>query len=242
MMAIVQDKSAPNPRFFSTMFLFAAAVMVVGILAGAVTGGGGPRATSNPPFTPMIWVVSAAYFVWMGFAHKASQLEAEGRVEKWAAASKASLITAALIVPLVLATTISQYAQEIQPTIYSPETWAALPLFGVALFGFLVFLSWYHSDNPAASKRFMLIAALSMTEPALSRLFPPTVPATYFMSAAAWLTIIPLLVWDYKSDGEVHWATKAGAFMWALALYLRYTFWQTDAWQAFARSLFDLVQ
>ena len=242
MMAIAQDQSAPPPRFFSNMFLFAAALMALGIIVGAAMGGGGPRATSNPPFTPMIWVVSAAYFVWMGFAWRAAQYEADGNMAKCAGACLASLITAALIVPLILATTVSQYAQEIQPTIYSPETWAALPLFGVALFGFLVFLAWYHSDNPAASKRFMLIAALSMTEPALSRLFPPTVPATYFMSAAAWLTIVPLMLWDSKNDGEVHWATKAGAFMWALALYLRYSFWQTDAWQNFARSLFDLVQ
>ena len=117
--------------------------------------------------------------------------------------------------------------------------WSAIPYFIIPQFALFIGLGWHYRRQPALHKRFMLLAALQMMEPAIGRLplAPPSLGGQLLDSALSWLMIIPLVIHDLRSLGRVHAATLVGAIVTAGALLLRYAVWQTEGWQQLATTL-----
>jgi hypothetical protein len=53
----------------------------------------------------------------------------------------------------------------------------------------------------------------------------------------AFAFIIPLVMWDRKTIGSLHWATKAAAVALAFSCFARYIFWGLGIWPDVVRVL-----
>jgi FtsH-binding integral membrane protein len=218
-------------RFFSGMAIFLTLIVFVGFSPSFYLRGIVHFPRPNPEMSPLMWFHGAVFTTWMILVVVQTQLVALGRRDIHKKLGIFGLGLAGSLVPLIYFSTAGQVAKGTQPPIYSPETWSALPLFGIIMFVPLILMGAHFRQEPAAHKRFMIIAAATMAEPALGRIFPPFPPLIYAGSFAAWLMLVPLMLWDIKSIGHLHWATKTGAVIWAITSITRYSVWQTQGWQ-----------
>jgi hypothetical protein len=121
----------------------------------------------------------------------------------------------------------------------SPLSWTAVPLFPIPAFVALVVLGWKHRRQAQAHKRLMLGAALIMMDPAIGRLpiMPPVIAGFAVLNLLSWLTFVPLFIWDKRTIGRLHWATKLGAAVFGAALILRLLALSTPHWERVAAYL-----
>lgn len=59
----------------------------------------------------------------------------------------------------------------------------------------------------------------------------------YVAAFLSWTLIVPLVLWDRRSRGELHWMTMLGLFVTAAVLVLRFSVWTSLAWHDFATTL-----
>ncbi|MEQ1548093.1 MAG: hypothetical protein ABL918_05520 [Chakrabartia sp.] len=226
--------SQSERRFFSGMAIFLSLIVFVGFSASFYLRGIVHFPRPNSEMTPLMLFHGMVFTAWMLLIVVQTQWIALGRRDIHMKLGVFGMVLAVSLIPLIYLTTAGQFSKGTQPPMYSPETWSALPLFGIIVFAPLILLGWQFRRELAAHKRFMIIAAATMAEPALGRMFPPVAPLIYVGSFMAWLTVLPLILWDRKTLGHLHWATKIGATLWAVVVIARYMVWQTQTWQNFA--------
>jgi len=80
---------------------------------------------------------------------------------------------------------------------------------------------------------------LIMMDPAIGRLpiVPPVLAGFLVLNLLALLTFAPLLWWDRKTLGKIHWATRFGAGLFAAAMALRLLVLNLPAYDALAAHL-----
>jgi hypothetical protein len=100
-------------------------------------------------------------------------------------------------------------------------------------------LGWSRRRESQAHKRLMLSAALLMMGPAIGRmpLAPPVLAGFAFTMFLAWLTFVPLMIWDRRTLGRLHWATKLGAGVAAAYYLVAVAALASPVWPAFAAHL-----
>jgi hypothetical protein len=120
----------------------------------------------------------------------------------------------------------------LHPPIIDAVGWSAVPLLAIPPIAATLFMGWQHRLTPQAHKRFMLMATLMMVEPGLGRwpIFPPVMAGHVASSLLALSMVIPLLLWDRKTIGGLHWATKWGLWAMAFGYFARYLVWHSAAW------------
>ena len=105
----------------------------------------------------------------------------------------------------------------------------------------MLWLGWRESRRDLqAHKRLMLGIMLMLTEPALHRLplIPPTVLGNAIHMALCWLVFVPLIVWDLRTLGRLHWATRLGAGLFAMVIAAQvFLVSVPGVWAGFARHL-----
>ena len=113
----------------------------------------------------------------------------------------------------------------------SISTWTALPLSGIPAFAILVGLGYRYRRDAQVHKRLMLGAALLMMHPAVGRLpiAPPTPVGMGVLGLLSALCFVPLFIWDRRSMGRVHWASKLG-FGLSLGVGIFYTTMLMTGW------------
>ena len=110
-----------------------------------------------------------------------------------------------------------------------------VPLADMLLFGSFVALAVLKRRDPQAHKRWMVLATVNLTTAGIAR-WPGVIsvgapPLFFFLSD---LFIAALAVWDWKSRGSVHRATRWGGALIVLSQPLRLALSGTAAWLAFA--------
>ena len=110
-----------------------------------------------------------------------------------------------------------------------------VPIVDMVLFGSFVALAVVGRRDTQAHKRWMLLATINLTTAAIAR-WPGVIslgapPLFFFLSD---LFIVALVVWDWKSRGSVHTATRWGGALIVLSQPLRLALSGTAAWLAFA--------
>ncbi len=118
----------------------------------------------------------------------------------------------------------------------SVRAFSTVTLTTMLAFSTLIYFAFRNRFNPAAHKRFILIATIAILDAAFVR-WP--VPAQWWgLRAASFLCTIPLLLsimsYDYWSRGKVHRATIWASVFVVVLQQLRDPIGHSAPWQAFA--------
>ena len=121
-----------------------------------------------------------------------------------------------------------------------PLQFLVVPLAGIGLFGAFVALALVRRRDTQAHKRYMLLGSIVMLEAAVARWpfafmgNPAPIPFFDMPSLVTDLFLVPLFVWDIRSQGRPHAATLWGAVTIVGSHVLRMPLASTAGWQAFA--------
>jgi hypothetical protein len=123
------------------------------------------------------------------------------------------------MIPVMYLTAVWQVARANQPPFTDPLTWTIIPLATIIPFAILVWNGWNRRRDVQFHKRAMMSAAiLVVAGPSIGRLpiGPPILPVFTVQLLLCFLLFVPMIMWDRKSIGHVHPATKLGIAMMAL--------------------------
>lgn len=114
---------------------------------------------------------------------------------------------------------------------FDPRTFYAIPIGGMFIFSTLVFCAYRARFNPAAHKRLILIATISLLDAPTGR--PPFTVITarpFFDSTFIYLFLLLLIAYDLWSTRKIHRATAWAAAFVVVAGQLRVPLGSTTAW------------
>ncbi len=230
------ERLSAERRFYSRMAFFMVALVFIGFapsfyLRGFVTV---PR--PNPSLPPSVMLHGLLFSVWMLVFVAQTQLVAAGRRDLHIKLGSASMVLAVSLIPLMYLVSVWQVERANQAPFTTPLNWSIVPLAVIPAYALLLWNGWNRRREAQWHKRMMLGAALLMMDPAIGRIpLPPFLPFFALTNLVAIATFIPLLVWDKRSLGRIHPATKL-ALSTAVAMHLiRLAFLATGTWEPIAR-------
>ena len=115
-----------------------------------------------------------------------------------------------------------QVARNNVPPFTTPLDWTSLPLFAIPAFAILVLLGWHRRRQAQWHKRLMLGAAMVVVlGPSFGRLplIPPSKIGFAIQMAMTLLFFLPLFIWDRRTIGQTHPATKIAFGAYAVSMY-----------------------
>ncbi len=233
-------QAARERRFYTRMAWFIVALVLLGFAPSFYLKPfdviSYPR--PNPPLVPNLMVHGLVFTAWVGIFVAQVSLVSAGRRDLHRMLGIAGMLLGVALVPVMYLTGVWMAARGSAPPFTDPLTWTAVPLVAIPVFAVMLWLGWRESRRDLqAHKRLMLGAMLMLTEPAVHRLplLPPTLTANAFHMALCWLVFVPLIVWDMRSLGRLHWATKLGAGLFALVIAMQVFFLAVPGlWAGFA--------
>lgn len=231
--------AADERRFYGRMAVAMLVIVFIGFAPSFYLRGLISVPRPNSPMTPVIWAHGIVFSLWMLLFWWQTRLVAAGNRVTHMKLGVGGIGLALLMLGLMFVTATQQVARMTQPPFVDPLSWTAVPLSTIPQFIIFLWLGWQHRRDPQAHKRAMLILALLMMEPAVGRfpLFPPSFMGQYVAAFLSWALILPLVLWDRRSRGELHWMTMLGLFVTAAVLVLRFSIWTSLAWHDFATTL-----
>lgn len=228
-MGVARESWELERLFFPGMALFMAAVVFAGFAPTFYLGG----ALNGPTLTPLATAHGVVFSLWMLLFAGQPILVRERRLawHRWLGAVGAVL--AVVMVVIGLATAFAAAARGHAPGGGDPRSFLIYPLGGIAAFGTTVAIAIGLRGAPDAHKRLMLIANISLLDPAIARLpfgFLAAHPLIPFELAC--LTAVVLGIYDLAMRGRVHPVTLvAGALTMAwqpIAYAVNETAWWFD--------------
>ena len=239
MATAVQARLGAERRFFSFMAILMIALMVAGFAPSFYLRGYVFTPRPVPELTPAILLHGATFTLWMLIFWAQTALVAAGRRDLHMKLGAAGLALAVLMVPMMYWVAVYQVARANQPPFTTPLGWTAVPLAAIPAYSILIWQGWKRRRDAQAHKRLMLGAALLFMAPAVGRLplHPPTLAGHAFGQALAWLCFAPLLWWDMRTLGRLHWATKLGVGLALAAWVVPVVLLATGSWDAVAARL-----
>jgi hypothetical protein len=242
MAATPADRKTSERKFYSRMALFLAALVLLGFgpsfyLRGIVPAYPRP----NPTLPPAVILHGTLFTLWMAAVIAQTQLIAARKHQVHMRLGVLTVILAMLMIPVMYLTAVWQVARANQPPFTDPLTWTIVPLATIIPFAVLVWRGWANRRNAQWHKRLMLSAAiLIVMGPSIGRLplAPPSVAGFTFQMLIGFLLFVPLVLWDRKTAGHVHPATKFGIAMAALwVVFPIAVFWLHLPWAQVAAHL-----
>jgi hypothetical protein len=236
------DRKASERKFYSRMALFLVLVVLLGFgpsfyLRGIVPAYPRP----NPTLPPTVILHGTVFTIWMALIVTQTQLIAARKHQVHMTLGKAGMLFAILMIPVMYLTAVWQVARANQPPFTDPLTWTIVPLAVIIPFAVLVWNGWDKRRESQWHKRLMLSAAiLVVMGPSFGRLpiAPPSVVGFTIQSLLSFVLFVPLIVWDRKTTGQVHPATKLGIAMAALWVVIPLAvFWLNLPWANVAAHL-----
>jgi len=235
-------RKASERKFYSRMALFLVFLVLLGFgpsfyLRGVVPAYPRP----NPTLPPAVILHGSVFTAWMAVIVAQTQLIAARKHEVHMRLGKLAMLFAILMIPVMYLTAVGQVARANQPPFTDPLTWTILPLAVIAPFGIMVWNGWSKRRDVQWHKRSMLSAAiLVVAGPAIGRLpiAPPTIVGFTIILLLGLLLFVPLFLWDRKSQGHVHPATKLGFSMLLVTIAIPLAvFWGHLPWANVAAKL-----
>lgn len=227
--------SAPGRRydhfFFSGMALLLLVTVFVGFartyyLAGMI------HATLP---SVIIHLHGAAFSCWILLLVAQTSLVAAGRVDIHRRLGVFGFLLACAMVVLGVLAGTDSLARGFAPPGLDAATFYVVPITDMLIFSTLVFFAFRNRSNPAAHKRFILVATIGLMIAAVARW--PFAPVYRNPIAAALVTYVFLLLlvaYDLWSLRKVHRATLwAGIFL-IVVQQIRVPIAMTAPWHAFA--------
>lgn len=236
-----QRKSSER-KFYSRMALFLVFLVLLGFgpsfyLRGIVPSYPRP----NPTLPPAVLLHGSVFTLWMLAIVAQTQLIAARRHAVHMQLGKLTFLLALLMIPVMYLTAVWQVARANQPPFTDPLTWTILPLAVIVPFAVLISQGWSKRRDVQSHKRYMLSAAIiSMMGPSIGRLpmGPPILIVVTIQLLIGLLLFVPLFLWDRKTLGHAHPATRLGFAMGALSVAVPLAvFWFNLPWAKIAAHL-----
>lgn len=245
MATIVQstaDRKASERRFYTRMALFLVLVVLLGFAPSFYLRGIVPAyPRPNPTLPPTVILHGTVFTIWMATIVTQTQLIAARKHEVHMRLGKAAMLFAILMIPVMYLTAVWQVARANQPPFTDPLTWTIVPLSVIVPFAVMVWNGWSKRRDAQWHKRSMLSAAIIVVMgPSIARLplAPPTLNGFTFLLVLGLALFIPLFVWDRRTLGHIHPATKLGFTMAVLSIVVPEVVFRTGAdWASVARHL-----
>jgi cytochrome bd-type quinol oxidase subunit 2 len=236
------DRKASERKFYTRMALFLVFIVLLGFgpsfyLRGIVP----PYPRPNPTLPWWVILHGSVFTLWMALIIAQTQLIAARKHEIHMRLGKAGMVFAILMIPVMYLAAVWQVARANQPPFTDPLTWTIVPLATIIPFAVLVWNGWRNRRDVQTHKRLMLSAAiLVVMGPSIGRLplGPPILPVFTAQLLLGFLLFVPLILWDRKTVGHVHPATKFGIGMAALWIVFPLSvFWLDLPWASVAAHL-----
>ena len=236
------DRKAAERKFYSRMALFLVVLVLLGFgpsfyLRGVVPSYPRP----NPTLPPAVLLHATIFTLWMAALVAQTQLIAARKHAVHMKLGKLTVLLALLMIPVMYLTAVWQVARANQPPFTDPLTWTIVPLAVIIPFAVLVWNGWSKRREVQWHKRSMMSAAiLIVMGPAIGRLpiAPPTLVGITIQFAIGLLLFAPLFLWDRKTIGYAHAATKLGFTMAVISVTIPLiVFWTGADWGSVARHL-----
>jgi hypothetical protein len=219
--------------FFSAMALLILATVFVGFARTYFLAG----VFRAPLPNLLIHIHGAVFSSWILLLIAQTALVSAGRVDIHRRLGLVGFGLACLMVTLGVLAASNSLARNFSPpgSGFDPRTFYAIPIGDVLIFATLVFFAYRARFNPAAHKRLILIATISLMDAPTGR--PPFTVITgrpFFDSTFVVIFVLLLVAYDLWSTRKVHRATIwAGLFV-VIAEQLRVPFGNTTGWHSFA--------
>src|SRR5258708_28246402 len=223
------DRKSSERKFYSRMALFLAALVLLGFapsfyLKGIVP----PFPRPNPTLPPTVILHGTVFSLWMLAIVAQTQLISARKHAVHMQLGKITMGLAILMVPVMYLAAVWQVARANQPPFTDPLTWTIVPLAVIIPFAVLISQGWMKRRDAQSHKRLMLSAAIiTVMRPAIGRLpiAPPTLVGFTIVFVLGLTLFVPLFIWDRRSLGHVHPATKLGFSMGVLAISVPLAVW-----------------
>jgi len=193
----------------------------------------------NPPAPTIVHVHAAVFTVWMLLLTAQVLLVLRGRVAFHRKLGVFAVCWACLMAAMGPAAFIFAVAQAAK--LHGPFPYPFVSVHVVDIGGFLVLLAWGISlrKNPAAHKRMMILATVSLADPGFNRLLGYLIPAEpqsafagfFYVFYGNVLLIVFMLAWDWWR-GRLVRSFVVGAAALLAAEYLASVLYFWKPWQA----------
>lgn len=236
------DRRASERKFYSRMALFLVFVVLLGFgpsfyLRGVVPSYPRP----NPTLPPAVIFHGSVFTLWMLAIVAQTQLIAARKHAVHMQLGKLVFLFAILMIPVMYLTAVWQVARANQPPFTDPLSWTIVPLAVIIPFAIVVWNGWEKRRDVQSHKRLMLSAAIMvMMGPAVGRLpiAPPTVVGITILFLLGLALFTPLFLWDRRTIGHIHPATRFGFSLAALSVAIPLAvFWFNLPWASVAAHL-----
>ena len=236
------DRKASERKFYSRMALFLVLVVLLGFAPSFYLRGIVPSyPRPNPTLPPWVIFHGLVFTSWMALIVVQTQLISARKQAVHMQLGKLGMLFAILMIPVMYLTAVWQVARANQPPFTDPMTWTIVPLASIIPFAILVWNGWEKRRDVQTHKRLMLSAAiLVVMGPSLGRLpiAPPTVVGFTIQMLVGFLLFAPLILWDRRTVGQLHPATRFGIGMAALwVVFPLAVFWLNLPWAKVAAYL-----
>lgn len=236
------ERKTSERKFFSRMALFLVALVLLGFgpsfyLRGIVP----PYPRPNPTLPPAVLLHGSVFTIWMALIVAQTQLISAKKHEIHMRLGKLTILFAILMIPVMYLTAVGQVARANQPPFTDSLTWTIVPLAVIIPFAIMVWQGWTHRRKAPWHKRLMMGAAiLVVMGPTIGRLplAPPTTLGFSILHLLGFAVFIPMIIWDRRTEGHVHPATRLGLTMAAVAILTPLAvFWFNLPWASVAAYL-----
>ena len=240
--ASAADRKSSERKFYSRMAIFLAALVLIGFgpsffLKDIVP----PFPRPNPTLPPAVVLHGAVFTLWMLAIVAQTQLISAKKHAVHMKLGKLTVLLAVFMIPIMYLAAVWQVARANQPPFTDPLTWTIVPLATIIPFAVLVWEGWKNRRNAPWHKRALLGAAIVVVAgPSIGRLpiAPPTRVGFTIILLLEFLLFVPLIVWDRRTTGKIHPATKLGLAMLGIVAFVPIAvFWTGADWASIARHL-----
>ena len=236
------DRKASERKFYSRMALFLVVVVLLGFSPSFYLRNVVPSyPRPNPTLPPAVILHGLVFTSWMALIVAQTQLIAARKHAVHMQLGTLGMLLAILMIPVMYLTAVWQVARANQPPFTDPLTWTIIPLAVIVPFAVLVWNGWAHRRDVQFHKRMMLSAAIIVVMgPAIGRLplAPPTLLGGSIQLILGLALFIPLFLWDRRTIGHVHPATRLAFTMAAITVAVPLSvFWFNLPWAKLAAHL-----
>lgn len=194
------------------------------------------RDTGLPPLSPLLTVHALAFTAWVGLFVTQTALVSAGRGQWHKSLGLAGIVLALALVVLGSATALDALGRHAGPHAIDPFAFFAIPVTDIVVFAILAAAAIAHRRTPERHKRYMLMALIGLTAPALARIALHYGWPLWSMYPLVDVLVAGALCYDLATLKRISAASLWGAFAVA-AKPIGYLIGPTPFWLMFAHAL-----
>src|SRR5450755_589530 len=187
--------------------------------------------------SPILHIHGAAFTLWMLLFVVQAALISARRVKWHRSLGTVAFCLPPIMIVLGVLAAIDALHRGVKIGPLDPAVSAAIPLIGIVGFTIVIYASWRARRRPAAHKRLILIATMSLVAAAFGRFPWARVGLPPAAGAVTGLLLLILIVYELVSIRSVHRSTMWAAPLVLASVALAVPIGMTPAWRAFAALL-----